>query len=84
MRAMFACLNLRSRTASVPSVIQNIFRVQVLCGSISMQEELYMSKIMAVGTLFFLALLAEAASAQDYTVIDLGTLGGQVKQRFCH
>jgi probable HAF family extracellular repeat protein len=47
-----------------------------------MQEELYMSKIMAVGTLFFLALLAEAASAQDYTVIDLGTLGGKSSSAF--
>ena len=47
-----------------------------------MQEELYMTKIMSVCTLSFLALLVEAASAQDYTVIDLGTLGGKSSSAF--
>jgi probable HAF family extracellular repeat protein len=46
------------------------------------QEELDMRKIMSVCTLSFLALLAPAASAQDYTVIDLGTLGGKSSGAF--
>jgi len=41
-----------------------------------------MSKILSVCVLSFLALLAKAASAQDYTVIDLGTLGGKSSSAF--